>query len=70
MFHFAGRSGLSFMERTIDLVCGMEVDPETSNFKTITPKRTYYFCSIECKSKFDAHPQIYIQNNAEAKKSA
>jgi Cu+-exporting ATPase len=55
------------MERTIDLVCGMEVDPQTTNFKTSTPERTYYFCSNECKSRFDSHPQIYIQNNAEAK---
>ena len=58
------------MKTTTDLVCGMEVDPEATEFKSEHHERAYYFCSLECKKRFDAHPQIFIQNAAEAKLSA
>jgi len=58
------------MERTIDLVCGMEVNPADSSFKSEVNGRGFYFCSAECKARFDQHPQVYIQNGAEAIKAA
>ena len=48
----------------------MEVDPNETEFKSNMEGHTYYFCSAKCKSRFDAHPQAYIQNNAEAKQTA
>jgi YHS domain-containing protein len=40
-------------------VCGMNVDKKqapTSEYQD----RTYYFCSEECKEKFDENPQEYM----------
>ncbi len=57
-------------KESIDLVCGMEVDLQAAEFKSEYNGHSYYFCSLECKSRFDAHPQIFIQNHAEANASA
>jgi YHS domain-containing protein len=43
-----------------DVVCGMQVDPETAKDKSEYNGRTYYFCSPECKDEFDMHPKQYI----------
>ncbi len=43
-----------------DVVCGMQVDPETARDKSEYNGRTYYFCSPECKDEFDSHPKQYI----------
>jgi YHS domain-containing protein len=39
-----------------DVVCGMQVDPAKAAGSSEYNGRTYYFCSTECKSKFDADP--------------
>lgn len=41
-----------------DPVCGMEIEKGeiTSEFNTLT----YYFCSEECKKKFDEFPRKYV----------
>jgi len=36
-----------------DLVCGMDVDPETAKQKTEYQGQTYYFCAPGCKRTFD-----------------
>ena len=42
-----------------DPVCGMEIDPrEAAGFSRIGDT-TYYFCSKECKRKFNADPAAY-----------
>ena len=41
-----------------DPVCGMFVDPKTSP-KSEFEGRTYYFCSLEDKAKFDKDPGNY-----------
>ena len=43
-----------------DLVCGMEVDPAKAPAKSQHQGKTYYFCSTECKKKFDAKPEQYL----------
>ena len=43
----------------IDPVCGMEVDKETAAATSQYMGRTIYFCSEECKQKFDANPAAY-----------
>ena len=45
----------------IDPVCGMEVDEATAQWKTEYNGKTYYFCSIACKTKFDANPERFAK---------
>ena len=45
-------------KRERDPVCGMFVDPKTSP-KSDFEGRTYYFCSLEDKAKFDKDPGNY-----------
>ena len=44
---------------TIDPVCGMSVDVNTAPAKASYQGQTYYFCSTECKTKFEREPQKY-----------
>lgn len=43
----------------IDPVCGMSVDENTAPAKANYQGQTYYFCSTECKTKFEQEPQKY-----------
>jgi YHS domain-containing protein len=47
-----------------DLVCEARVDPQVAmdagNF-SIWMDNTYYFCSKDCKAKFDEHPAFYAE---------
>ena len=45
------------MER--DVVCGMQVDPAKAAGKSEYNGKTYYFCALGCKKKFDANPGQY-----------
>jgi Cu+-exporting ATPase len=45
------------MER--DVVCGMQVDPAKAPAKSEYNGKTYYFCALSCKKKFDANPGQY-----------
>jgi Cu+-exporting ATPase len=47
------------MER--DVVCGMQVDPNKAAGRSEYNGKTYYFCSANCKSKFDANPGQYAK---------
>jgi Cu+-exporting ATPase len=47
-----------------DLVCGMDIDPEESAGESVYLGETYYFCSAECKQKFDERPQEYVAHTA------
>ncbi|EIF51794.1 heavy metal translocating P-type ATPase [Sulfurovum sp. AR] len=42
-----------------DVVCGMDVS-EDSKYKSAYHHKPYYFCSEQCKSKFDASPETYL----------
>ena len=44
-----------------DVVCGMEIDPNTAAGKSDYMGKTYYFCSMGCKKAFDADPAKYIK---------
>ena len=46
------------MER--DPVCGMAVDPDDAEDSSTYQGNTYYFCSSDCKRKFDQGPSQYI----------
>ena len=45
------------MER--DPICNMTVDPDKAAGKSEYEGRTYYFCSVGCKKRFDAKPAQY-----------
>jgi P-type Cu+ transporter len=40
----------------LDPVCGMEVNPMSAEAQSGYEGVTFYFCSAECKAKFDAAP--------------
>lgn len=48
-----------FMQTVIDPVCGMSVDPENAAGHSKFEGRDYYFCSVACKTQFDANPGNY-----------
>jgi P-type Cu+ transporter len=44
-----------------DVVCGMQVDPQHAAASTQHNGKTYYFCSVGCKTRFDANPGQYAK---------
>lgn len=46
---------------TKDPVCGMVVDEKTAAATASYGGRTYYFCSVGCKSKFEKEPTKYAE---------
>jgi len=42
-----------------DPVCGMEVDERELAATSQFQGRTFQFCSIDCKKKFDQNPEEY-----------
>ena len=43
-----------------DYVCGVQVENESRYFSDYNGN-TWYFCSPECKRKFDDHPDHFIR---------
>lgn len=54
------------MPRTVDPVCGMELDPGQIEAQSRYQGKAYYFCSAECKRLFDENPEAYAGNAAGA----
>lgn len=46
-------------KKTIDPVCGMEIDPATAAGRSEYGGETFHFCSPACKEKFDAAPEEF-----------
>jgi|GEM_PF-530237 len=44
---------------TKDPVCGMQVEESKAAAKSEYEGKTYYFCCIACKEKFDKSPKMY-----------
>lgn len=51
---------------TRDPVCGMEVDPHTTQHRAEYAGRTHYFCSAGCRAKFMADPAKYLGGQDQA----
>ena len=49
-----------------DPVCGMQVDDQKSTEKSQFQGTNYYFCSSDCKRKFDQQPQQYASKAGRA----
>ena len=50
-----------------DPVCGMMVDPHTTQHRAQYEGKPYYFCSSGCQSKFMAEPAKYVEPASERK---
>jgi YHS domain-containing protein len=46
----------------VDPVCKMELDEKDVKFKTKYKGKTYYFCGLSDKKKFDENPEKYIES--------
>ena len=46
----------------IDPVCGMTVNPDSAAGKSRFENDTFYFCSTDCKKKFDMQPAEYAKS--------
>jgi P-type Cu+ transporter len=42
-----------------DTVCGMMVDEKKTKLTSKHDNKTFYFCSTECKTRFDKDPHKY-----------
>lgn len=45
-----------------DVICGMQVDPASAAGSSEYQGKTYYFCSLACKRKFDQNPEQYAKS--------
>jgi Cu(I)/Ag(I) efflux system membrane fusion protein len=57
----ASRKTAAAPGRTIDPICGMEVDPAKTAHRSEFQGTTYYFCSQDCRKQFDANPARYAK---------
>jgi Cu+-exporting ATPase len=46
---------------SIDPVCHMSVDEDKAAGKSDYKGKTYYFCALVCKKKFDENPEKYTK---------
>ena len=44
-----------------DLVCGMEIDPDQTEWRHTHDDETYYFCHPRCLGKFRSNPRLYLR---------
>jgi Cu+-exporting ATPase len=44
----------------LDPVCKMEVNPASAEAQSEWGGQSFYFCSQECKERFDREPERYI----------
>ena len=44
-----------------DLVCGMQIDEKEAAGTSTYQGKTYYFCSIPCKEKFEKAPEQFVK---------
>jgi len=49
----------------IDPVCGMDVLPSKAAATAVHDGKTYFFCNVKCKEKFEADPEKYLQGDRE-----
>jgi YHS domain-containing protein len=44
----------------IDPVCGMRVEENKAELQTQFAGKKYFFCSEECRTEFEDHPDEYL----------
>ena len=53
----------------VDPVCGMKVDPNSSDIRSTYRKNDYYFCANACRKAFDDNPEKYLSDQSTKPKS-
>ena len=48
------------MATVTDPVCGMQIEQSQAAAQTTHEGQTYYFCSVECREKFEQNPAEYV----------
>ena len=59
----ADQTGVTKMESILmvqDPVCLMSIDPKRVATTLVHNGKTYYFCSVQCRNRFEASPHLYI----------
>ncbi|HWQ48458.1 MAG TPA: YHS domain-containing protein [Methanosarcina sp.] len=56
----ATNSANSTSSTVVDVVCKMQIDKNAAEFTSEYKGKTYYFCVLSCKKKFDENPEKYI----------
>jgi Cu+-exporting ATPase len=51
--------GLQSMLGGKDPVCGKDLQPNTATSSLVREGKTFYFCSTDCRAKFDDDPEKY-----------
>jgi P-type Cu+ transporter len=54
----------------IDPVCGMTVNPATAAAWSVHDGKTYYFCCVRCKTRFEADPAAFLSPKPRAPEPA
>ena len=54
------RNTASTENKVTDPVCGMRIDPNTAAASSEYKGQRYFFCSVSCKTNFDADPAKYL----------
>lgn len=49
----------------IDPVCGMSVDPATAPARAEYQGQKFYFCSAQCKTRFQNDPEKYSKQSVD-----
>lgn len=49
------------MARVKDPVCGMTIDSDTAAGQATHQGQTYYFCSEQCRARFEREPSKYVE---------
>ena len=45
-----------------DPVCGMEIDEKKAAGTVVHKGKTYYFCAVGCKARFEQEPEKYVKD--------
>lgn len=54
--------------KTIDPVCGMEVEAERTKLVSVREGHSYWFCAEGCQKAFEANPQKYLKKSSNKSK--
>lgn len=54
----------------VDPVCKMQVSPASAAAQSEYEGQTYFFCSADCKRRFDTHPEQYLDETDRAQGKA
>uniref|UniRef100_UPI0011F29C9B heavy metal translocating P-type ATPase n=1 Tax=Siccirubricoccus phaeus TaxID=2595053 RepID=UPI0011F29C9B len=68
--HGHGEAAVADAALVTDPVCGMKVDPATSEHRAEHHGQTFHFCSAGCRAKFEANPEKYLKPEKEAAPTA